>query len=151
MTLSSPSNYLQLKLENIINLEHPSQQNQNQEELGRTFIDSTVDLCFCGRPVRPATCNLLTRVVKATNKCSKCESLWTNYRSNSLEWDWLFFLQGGKCANEFCDNTATALDHCHDTNTIRQLLCLGCNTSLGLLNEDVLKMLGLVRYKLKHI
>ena len=70
---------------------------------------------------------------------------------NALEWDWLFFLQEGKCAVEGCNNPAEHLDHCHATNTIRQLLCLGCNTSLGLLNEDFIKMIGLIRYKLNHI
>ena len=70
---------------------------------------------------------------------------------NALEWDWLYTLQGGKCAIEGCDNPAEHLDHCHDTNKIRQLLCHGCNTSLGLLNEDIIKITGLIRYKLYHI
>ena len=29
-----------------------------------------------------------------------------------------------------------AVDHCHKTNKVRGLLCMACNTSIGLLNED---------------
>lgn len=29
-----------------------------------------------------------------------------------------------------------AVDHCHKTNKIRGLLCMACNTAIGLLNED---------------
>tara|TARA_R100001530_G_scaffold11965_1_gene11386 strand:+ start:259 stop:531 length:273 start_codon:yes stop_codon:yes gene_type:complete len=84
--------------------------------------------------------------------CHKCKNLKHNFgpTMNSLEWDWLFFLQGGKCAAEGCNRPAEHLDHCHDTGTIRELLCIGHNTSLGLLGEDVIMMIGLIRYKLKH-
>ena len=39
MTLNSPSNYPQLKLGNIINLEPPSQQSHNQEKPGQKFTN----------------------------------------------------------------------------------------------------------------
>lgn len=29
-----------------------------------------------------------------------------------------------------------AVDHCHKTNKIRGLLCMSCNTAIGLLNEN---------------
>tara|TARA_R100001594_G_scaffold46193_1_gene79247 strand:+ start:498 stop:713 length:216 start_codon:yes stop_codon:yes gene_type:complete len=69
---------------------------------------------------------------------------------NSLEYDWIFFRQGGKCAIEGCNNPAECLDHCHETNTIRQALCHACNTALGLLGENITKMIGLIHYKLNH-
>jgi len=29
-----------------------------------------------------------------------------------------------------------AVDHCHKTNKVRGLLCMSCNTAIGLLNEN---------------
>ena len=151
MTLNSTLNTQQLVLGNITTSGPQSQQSHNQEEPGQTSINSTVDLCFCGRPVRPAYCNLLRKKNTSSSKCLRCESLWTRHRFNSLEYDWMFFLQGYKCAVEGCNNPAEHLDHCHDTNIRRQVLCFGCNASLGNLNEDIIKMIGLIRYKLNHI
>lgn len=39
-----------------------------------------------------------------------------------------------------------AVDHCHRTGKVRSLLCGQCNTSLGLLKEDIYKMKKLIEY-----
>lgn len=46
--------------------------------------------------------------------------------------------QEGKC--KVCSEYTETLqvDHCHQTNTIRGLLCLNCNTALGKLQENPL-------------
>lgn len=48
-------------------------------------------------------------------------------------------LQGGKC--KICDGPPDAkglcIDHCHDTGTVRALLCNGCNTALHKMERDI--------------
>lgn len=69
--------------------------------------------------------------------------------------------QGGRCANKACDaiepgmnKSNWCIDHDHTCcpglkscgKCIRGLLCHRCNVSLGNLNDDVEKLLGLVEY-----
>jgi len=39
-----------------------------------------------------------------------------------------------------------AIDHCHETGKVRKLLCVNCNTALGLLKEDIEIMKKLIDY-----
>lgn len=41
-------------------------------------------------------------------------------------------------------------DHCHQTNTFRGWLCDNCNRALGLLNDDLERLLGLALYVENH-
>lgn len=54
------------------------------------------------------------------------------------EYDRLAALQGGVC--KICKRPPTRkyldVDHCHDSNQIRGLLCSAFNTSIGLMRED---------------
>jgi hypothetical protein len=64
--------------------------------------------------------------------------------------------QGGMCA--ICRRTEAALansgerirdlsvDHCHETGTIRGLLCARCNSAIGLLGHNQELLLAAVRY-----
>lgn len=47
--------------------------------------------------------------------------------------------QGGK-------SDALHVDHCHATNTVRDLLCWRCNTALGLFGEDIPTMESAIAY-----
>jgi len=42
------------------------------------------------------------------------------------------------------------VDHCHRTNRVRALLCHGCNTALGLLDENPDRIEKLARYARTH-
>lgn len=65
--------------------------------------------------------------------------------------------QNGKCANPHCSFTAPLImenykigglqvDHDHTTGKIRGLLCHGCNSALGHVNDDLYRMEGLAKY-----
>jgi hypothetical protein len=63
--------------------------------------------------------------------------------------------QGGNCA--ICrkpeaalikgKQVALAVDHCHDTGTVRGLLCMSCNRAIGLLRHDA----GLLKAAIEYL
>jgi hypothetical protein len=67
------------------------------------------------------------------------------------EYDAILSAQGGGCA--IC-KTATSgsrrwhIDHCHATGRVRGLLCMACNTGIGLLNDDPAVLAEAIRYLL---
>lgn len=64
--------------------------------------------------------------------------------------------QDGRCANRGCRTEVPGgmgsfhVDHDHVTGKIRQLLCHKCNTVLGLVDEKINSLLGLVEYLQEH-
>lgn len=65
---------------------------------------------------------------------------------SDARWDSMMIDQNGLCAVEDCGNPATDADHDHHTNEARSPLCSGCNKALGLLGDDMYRVLGLARY-----
>jgi len=65
-------------------------------------------------------------------------------------------VQNGVCGNHKCNRVLVqekggfAVDHCHATGKIRGLLCRFCNVSLGNMEDDVNKLLGLIAYLQSH-
>lgn len=57
-------------------------------------------------------------------------------------------LQGNKCAICRCPPKAErlALDHDHDTDKFRGLLCDDCNFALGLFKDDIERIKNAVKY-----
>ena len=45
---------------------------------------------------------------------------------------------------------ALAIDHCHETNRVRGLLCTNCNSALGLLADDPVRITALLSYLAKY-
>lgn len=60
----------------------------------------------------------------------------------------LAYAHDGVCDNEGCTGQATHLDHDHTSGFVRGFLCRECNASLGLLDDSVDKLEGMVRYLL---
>lgn len=62
----------------------------------------------------------------------------TKYGIDAAEYERLFIESGGVCAICGGDNDGERLcvDHCHDTGTIRGLLCKKCNMGLGNFGDD---------------
>src|SRR6266446_7060445 len=46
--------------------------------------------------------------------------------------------QNGRCAicGELPNGRALHVDHCHDSKTVRALICHGCNIAIGMIKED---------------
>lgn len=64
------------------------------------------------------------------------------------EYNELLIKQNGACAicRKTSEGKALAVDHCHETNKVRGLLCSNCNTALGLLGDDVTLMQKGIEY-----
>lgn len=65
--------------------------------------------------------------------------------------------QGGKCA--ICKRTSEeepkgkrlAVDHCHETNTIRGLLCQNCNRGMGLFGDNIALLEKAIAYLKRNL
>jgi hypothetical protein len=71
------------------------------------------------------------------------------YNISLEQYDEMLKAQQGVCAicATSCDTGMNlAVDHCHDTNKIRGLLCKNCNTAIGLFKEDVENMNKAINY-----
>jgi Recombination endonuclease VII len=81
-----------------------------------------------------------------------------NYGVTAKQYDQMFAQQNGVCA--ICKQPETRIeprsktgairhltvDHDHETNRVRALLCGECNAALGFLNEDPQRAQALLRY-----
>lgn len=60
-------------------------------------------------------------------------------------------MAGLPTACEVCGATEKLhVDHCHERNVYRGVLCSSCNTALGLVREDPVRLRGLIRYIRRH-
>jgi hypothetical protein len=57
--------------------------------------------------------------------------------------------QGGVCGICGCD-PPLVIDHCHNTNVVRGLLCNRCNVALGAMGDSVDGLLRALTYLTKH-
>jgi hypothetical protein len=73
------------------------------------------------------------------------------YNITLEDYNELLSKQDGKCAICGCEeiyyrNKVLSVDHCHNTNKIRGLLCNNCNRVLGLFKEDKNILLNAIKY-----
>lgn len=50
------------------------------------------------------------------------------------------------CNNEFKSTKDTHIDHCHNSNIVRGLLCNNCNMALGQFNDNTHNMDNAIKY-----
>jgi hypothetical protein len=108
---------------------------------------------------------------KRQNVCKKCMNIY-DYKTDKNhklkkaygitldEYNKLLSKQKNKCSICQIDNNgkyrnkarAFAVDHCHNTNKIRGLLCSDCNIALGLLKDNTKYLQSAINYlnKLKN-
>ena len=70
------------------------------------------------------------------------------YDMNGADYQMLFEAQNGQCAicGKAPNRTSLAVDHNHDTNEVRGLLCLKCNSGIGLFSDNCEALLKAVAY-----
>lgn len=73
-----------------------------------------------------------------------------NYNITIEQYEEILSKQGYKCA--ICKTTESLgkgffhVDHCHNTEVIRGLLCSRCNMMLGMVDDDILKLQNAIKY-----
>lgn len=73
------------------------------------------------------------------------------YGITLAEYEEMARLQNGLCAACFrSPRKKLCVDHDHETGKVRGLLCFGCNTALGLAQDDVEILNNLINYLLKN-
>lgn len=77
------------------------------------------------------------------------------YNMTLEDYEVMFKNQGGVCA--ICGEVETSprvsnltVDHCHDTNKVRGLLCNNCNRGIGLLKDSAETLRKATQYLEKH-
>lgn len=79
--------------------------------------------------------------------CKQADRL-RHYGLSPEQFDEMVKAQGGRCA--ICDSAPEhkqlCVDHDHSSNQVRGLLCDFCNTALGLMADDPLRLAAAVRY-----
>lgn len=87
-------------------------------------------------------------------KILKGKRLKTMYNISMEEYERKYINQNGLC--DICGKSIllnsqnTCLDHNHNTNQIRSLLCRWCNTGIGFFNEDIETFLKAINYIKKY-
>lgn len=76
------------------------------------------------------------------------------YGIGLLEYNYLFEKQSGRCAicgiHQSEISRALSVDHNHNTNKVRALLCTWCNSGLGNFNESIALFNKAIRYLELH-
>jgi len=88
------------------------------------------------------------------NKKRSLKQSLIKYKISKQEWDRLIELQDGRCA--ICRKPETqlnkgrvkrlAIDHCHETNKVRGLLCGRCNNAIGRFKDSWLLLENAMEY-----
>lgn len=86
--------------------------------------------------------------VRQCRECRKRAVFVSRLKRHNLQEDIynkLFYEQEGKCA--ICKSEKiTDIDHCHDLNEVRGLLCKSCNLGLGFFKNNVTFMKSAIEY-----
>lgn len=72
----------------------------------------------------------------------------------ALHYDQMLAEQNGCCAccgvSQDSLNRKLAVDHCHDTDMVRGLLCSNCNLALGQVGDNIEVLQNMIAYLRKH-
>lgn len=85
-------------------------------------------------------------VGKPTKRETRDKRLQATYGLGKGAYDDLYRIQDGRCAICGRAKETLAVDHCHETERVRGLLCSVCNSYLGLIREDPMAARRLLAY-----
>jgi hypothetical protein len=135
----------------------------------------TVKRCRICKEQKPLATSFHKDRSKPDGFCNRCKECNRDHakrgyektpRSKKLEWerlhhygisqeqyDAMFAAQDGRCA--ICPSTGTVhgklfVDHCHQTDVVRGLLCGNCNSGIGQLGDDIERLKAAIRYLENH-
>lgn len=95
-------------------------------------------------------CKPCERGLKLTK--ARDDYLRRTYKLSAKQYDAMLDRQGGVCA--ICKQTNGSkrlfVDHDHGTGAVRGLLCSGCNTAVGMLKDDISRIIEAARYLHEH-
>lgn len=84
--------------------------------------------------------------------CKSCHSEYIRKRKFNLEdneYQKLLEKQNGRCAicqSDTPEKRSLAVDHCHETDKIRGLLCSKCNTGIGSFKDNIQLLENAIAY-----
>jgi hypothetical protein len=84
-----------------------------------------------------------------TKEGNRARYLKQAYGISLIEYNEMYEKQNGVCS--ICNNyppagTLLSVDHDHNSGKVRGLLCVQCNTALGLLRDSILNLLASIEY-----
>ncbi len=94
------------------------------------------------------------RYITNCKECQRNEDLVKNYGITSEDYNRLLKEQNNRCS--ICrksleeQSKKLAVDHNHQTNKIRGLLCINCNLGLGNFQDSILHLTSAILYLEKH-
>ena len=112
-------------------------------------------------PAFPSKKNIIAGVKarKMTKEAQRHYGLMRHYGLSIAEYAEMYRMQDGKCAichqpelskDKQGNTRVLAVDHCHETGAVRELLCYACNSMLGQAKDNVEVLLAGADYIRKH-
>ena len=102
-----------------------------------------------GAYCRPCHAAVVRGNVQKNHGSGRDFQLKRRYGVDSTSSGWLLLQQRGVCA--VCRKEKPAhLDHCHETQEVRGILCFNCNRALGYFDDDVSIMCRAAAYLESH-
>lgn len=88
--------------------------------------------------INSMTANYYRKNKEAVRKYNQAYRIKSQYGITVDAYQYLLDKQGGKCA--ICEQgnglRRLCVDHCHETGAVRGLLCTGCNSAIGKLDDN---------------
>ena len=87
---------------------------------------------------------------KRDSGCKDCKLIYQRVLKYNISEEELKELMKTKgceiCGEEFTDSKFTHIDHCHETNEVRGILCSNCNTGLGKFKDNPDLLYNAIKY-----